>query len=748
MAENHHNGPTQPQSASGTTQVRRWCMPTLLLVLTILFSWRLTLTNQFSWTDSPDFAFQVLPWFQVQVREIQQGRLPLWDPYQFGGQSLIGQAQPGTAYPLNWLLFSLPTSNGLIRQGFLNWYYVLIHFMGVAFAYWLCRDRNLSLPASVLGGVLYGLGGYMGHIDWPQMLNGAVWGPLIVMFLLRIREGRRVWVNATRGGFCLGMAFLSGHHQVPIYFTLMSAFIWLWLILRTRRIDWQGIRLAALFFTMTLLAGALQILPAWEYSQGAVRWIGHPQPVGHDDRVPYDIHDRYSLRPQSLLGLVVFSFTHDDILYSGATATALALLGVALGWRNGGAPFASALAAGGLVLTLGAGTMIHGVLYTLIPLVEKARSPNMAAVIFHLGFTLLAASALDLIPSNWGSIWISRIQRAAAVLILLVLLAALNYGLFMKGEWRGDTRFILNAVILAAAAVLLHAWRSGLLSRGLVMVLLIVCVFIELGNGKVSYLRNYIAGYQFLPRLAEGKQLLEAIRRLPDKDARLWYHFEDSAYSFGDYNGIEAWNGYVASLPKDTFGMGLFDARTMELFSVRYRLAREASGGWSYPVEKVSEDLKIFENRSALPRVWTVHAAKTAGSFAEVQDWLGKSETDPRTEAMVFQSQVNLSPCAGVDDSRLQHHVSDRVRVWVRMECRGLLIVADSFAPGWTATADGKSLEILQVNGNLRGVVLETGTHAVEMRYRPWSVYKGFGMTVVACLAAFWVRRIDKTVSS
>src|SRR4051812_11107039 len=86
----------------------------LLVLMLAGYYWKLTLSRQFEWMTGPDLAEQVLPWFQVQAREWHAGRLPLWDPYLWAGQPLAGQAQPGAAYPLNWLLFLLPLENGHI----------------------------------------------------------------------------------------------------------------------------------------------------------------------------------------------------------------------------------------------------------------------------------------------------------------------------------------------------------------------------------------------------------------------------------------------------------------------------------------------------------------------------------------------------------------------------------------------------------------------------------------------------------
>jgi hypothetical protein len=103
-------------------------MPLLLLLICIGFFWKLVLSNQYTWLESPDAAYQILPWLQFQAGEWHAGRMPLWDPYLWGGQPLLGQMITGAAYPPNWLLFLGPLRNGWIRQPWLHWYFVLIHF--------------------------------------------------------------------------------------------------------------------------------------------------------------------------------------------------------------------------------------------------------------------------------------------------------------------------------------------------------------------------------------------------------------------------------------------------------------------------------------------------------------------------------------------------------------------------------------------------------------------------------------------
>ena len=86
------------------TRPSRAIAPLILLLIITGFFWKL-LTKQFTWMDHPDMVYQVLPWYQFEVVSWHRGIFALWDPHIWGGQPLVGQLQPGAAYPLNWLLF-------------------------------------------------------------------------------------------------------------------------------------------------------------------------------------------------------------------------------------------------------------------------------------------------------------------------------------------------------------------------------------------------------------------------------------------------------------------------------------------------------------------------------------------------------------------------------------------------------------------------------------------------------------------
>ena len=104
------------------TRLKQAAALLVLLAATIGFYWKLTFSDRYTWLENPDQALQVRPWLDLEAREFHAGRMPWWDPYLWGGQSLIGQVQPGVVNPLNWILFAMPLRDGHIPVKTLHWY--------------------------------------------------------------------------------------------------------------------------------------------------------------------------------------------------------------------------------------------------------------------------------------------------------------------------------------------------------------------------------------------------------------------------------------------------------------------------------------------------------------------------------------------------------------------------------------------------------------------------------------------------
>jgi len=720
--------------------------PSVLLAIVILFYWKLVLTHQYTWLETPDMANLVLPWLQFQAGEWHWHGFPLWDPNSWFGQPLFGQAQPGSAYPLNWLLFLAPLKNGWLRESSLNWYFVLMRALAALTAYAFARDLGRSRLASILAGCVYALGGYVAFTRAPQMVNGAVWTPLVFLYLLRAQRGERPWASALLSGFFLGFGWLAGHHQMNLFVSIAAVSLWIWLCIRGGKIDWAMARLAAGSLLIAVLASGFQTLPMAEYGRLAVRWSGPPDPLRFDQTVPYTVHEEYALKPLGLLGIAIpgvdIGSAQGANPYVGIVAFTLALLGAILAWRQRPVRWLAALSLSGILFSLGPNSLLHGVLYALVPLVEKARVPGAGTVVFAVGLAPLVAFGVDALCVPASFEWSRRFGWVLGGLAGVLALLSLVLYAFKIASGLGDDRIMITALAAALASGVLAAWRAGAISAREGAVAAVGLVLFELANvsGYSFPNRNDPAGNRYLAPLSQHSDLADFVRG-HEMAARVAYDDTLIPYNIGDWYGIEAVNAYTAGVLTNIWDMDLFSDRGRRFFGVKYYFGKTPPSPDFKEVFTGRSGLKVFENAAAYPRVWSVHAATSVPAISGIRPKMDDPAFDPRHAALLTEAALteaappNLGGCGSDDDDiQMPQHMPSYVRIDAHLGCRGMVILTDPYFPGWRAYVDGKRAPIIEVYGGVRGVVVEAGDHLVEMRYRPWSVLLGALMTLAAAL--------------
>jgi hypothetical protein len=718
---------------------RRLGMAVVLFVVVAGFYWKLTLTRQFEWTWGPDVSTQVLPWFEEQARVWGKGTIPLWDPYVWGGQPLLGQAQPGTAYPLNWLLFALPLRrDGLIRGWALQWYFVAIRLMAVVFCYWLCRDLGRSRPASLLGGVIFGLGGFMSETAWPQRVNGAVWLPVVFLFLLRAGRGRKLLGNAALSGLFLGVAWLSGHHQAPLFISVACAGVWIFFIFQSGRPDWRVAKAAAVALIFTGMVGALQILPAYEYGHLAVRWVGGPDAVTWNQPVPYSVHELFQLKPADLLGMVFPDLQSGAFV--GIAGLALALVGLGSGWRDGRVRLLGALGLGGLVYSLGAHSVFQGFLYATVPELDKARTVSDAILIFQFGVALLASFGLDHLGLPEGSPWPRRLMWAVLWfgIFALALFATLLF--WDPRHFPAADSVVLTPFLALGCAALLFAGRRGSLTQTQCGVLMVLLVLFELGNN----------GRLIEPR--ENKDLMKGLSQIRGNADIAAFLRQQSGFSranvegnafeenWGAFHGVEMWTGYLASLTVNLQRFEFWTFPSRMLWGVGYTISAKPPDSGGQEVFAGISGLKVYRHPEVFPRVWAVHQLVQVASAQEGNRLIQDRLADLRHMAFLLGPAPALDPCDSPDEIALQQHEANLVRIRARMACGGMVILSDTFFPGWQAEVDGRPAAIYEANAAMRGVIVPAGAHVLIMRYHPASVIWGGLLSLLGVLSALAIR--------
>jgi hypothetical protein len=684
-----------------------------LLALTVGFYRQLTLSSEYTWLENPDQALQVRPWLDYEARELHAGRIPLWDPYQVGGQSLIGQVQPGLANPLNWLLFAMPLGDGHIPLGVLHWYWVLIHWAAAAFCYALCRELKAGIGASLLGASVWAFGGFMGHSGTPQFLMSALWIPVVLLFFARVFRGQRPRASAALCGVAMGMAFLSGHHNVPVYTGVLVGGLWVWYVVgrRGERLRVQGglrqrIIHLLIFGTVCALVPAAQMLPAIEYGRRALRWAGTPEPQHWKDKIPYSVHAEYSLHARSIPGMVIPGLGVHANPFVGIVALGLAVTAVYLGWRSRRVRLMGAVALGGLLLALGADSPVHRIAYLLIPMVEKARYPAMAVVISQAGIAALAALGLSALRK-------ASVTDARPAVSWLVGFGLSIFGIYAALDLlhRANTAhpaWIIGAVALVLAAVLWWYSRYGHSWPGSLPVAVLALFFIESSTVPLPIQRQNQAG-SLLKQVVEQADIAEFLHRQPG-----WFRVlmdEDAVpVNFGDFYGIEQFGGYVASMPVN-INANLGRQEATRWFGVEFYVGSKPAKPQQVEVFRSRTGLKVYRNPGIQEPLWTEHD----------------------------------TPCGGADGLRVASRASNFMAIDAELACSGRVVTGDPWAPGWRAWVDGKRVRIQEYEGVIRAVPVAAGHHRIEFRYRPGSVYWGAGLSALGLIAAGVIWRIDRS---
>lgn len=194
--------------------------------------------------------------------------------------------------------------------------------------------------------------------------------------------------------------------------------------------------------------------------------------------------------------------------------------------------------------------------------------------------------------------------------------------------------------------------------------------------------------------------------------------------------------------------------KILNLLSVRFILdrAENASSEKTFPedtFERVYHDdgWSIFENKNALPRAWissSVVVKSRPGEFSKAFF----SPTFKEDKTIILTENVGAMT---MKQGSVTEFLSegDRMLYKTRTDGTGVLVLAQTFYPGWKVFIDGTEQKLLRVNHTLSGVVVPEGEHDVAYYYWPESFVFGAYLSIIGIVVLFlyaWI--IKKRVLS
>jgi len=748
-----------------TRPTTKWLL--LLLLAVSVFYWKIILTRQFSVLTEYEGANQSYAWAHRTVASLKHGSLPLWDPYARGGVSFIGEMQTGLFYPLKAVLALVPFNRaGVLSPRAFELFFVLLHFVIACAMFALVRALGLSHYAALVAGACFSLGGMVGRVGWPDMLDSAAWLPVIVLFLLRAINARRPLpglLYAGLAGLALGLAILGGRLHIAIMDVLVvvsaAAFLARYAPARTadfpargNRWAWAGV-VVAVVAVVAFLAAAVQLLPSLEYSRHAVRYLSDVLVLPAQRKIPY-ANLSSGFWPRSVAAFL-FGFPFDGAVgggenyspYFGVVPLLLAIVGAWKNWRHPLVRYLAALAVLAFFYTLGSFSFLHGLLYSITPFLWMAREAARFIYLANFAMAVLAGFGAEALFSGQAD----RASLAPLVRVfkwvVIVCLAGLSVpALFTKP---GMSEWVALSVlfILSAYGLLLYilAGNRNRLARFLVVALILcdLSAFNWTARDKIELEKTGKNHLKVLLSCGGVAQFLKSQPGLFRTQVLAEWH-----PNIGDLYGVQAVGGMGATLLSDYERFLNTVPHSVDLLNVRYFVKPKAAAEPGAVYE--DDGWKVYQNPNCYPRAWVVHETAVEPSIDKLRARLGEPSFDPRRTALLaapLPVTLDAVPAGALasDEIAFTFYGANRLELTVRAEKRGLLVLSEADYPGWRATLDGNRVPIYKADGLFRAIVVPPGESRIVFRYRPGTVLAGSTLSFLAfcgvLLAAFAYRR-------
>ncbi len=153
-------------------------------------------------------------------------------------------------------------------------------------------------------------------------------------------------------------------------------------------------------------------------------------------------------------------------------------------------------------------------------------------------------------------------------------------------------------------------------------------------------------------------------------------------------------------------------------------------------------EVRIYENTDALPRAYLVHHAEVVADRHAAMERLRRPGFDFRTSVLLEEAPATPLPGEPVpfEPAEVLEYRSNRVCLQATTEAPALLVLTDTFYPGWKASVDGRPTKIYAANAAFRAVEVPAGVHRIEFSYEPWAFRLGAGISLLALagMLVYW----------
>jgi hypothetical protein len=700
---------SHPESPSALDQMPRWLPFVVMGALTLLLFRNYLVSGPGAMLLGQDTIAAGVMFRSFFVEHFKAlGRLPLWNPYLFGGVPTIEGGSGDILYPAAVLHLLLPMPSALA------WKLILHVYLAGVFMYLAARAFGVSRWVALFAGSAYLLsanlvslvwGGQDGKMYVTALFPAALW--LLVTALDQRSWLRFLWLGAVAG------LMVVAHPQLA-YYAYIALLAYALGSLLTRR-DKSGALLAT-GLAGGMLAGLTAIGVAAITLFPMYRYLREDSPRAGPGR-GFEYSASWSLHAEEGLSLFIPDFSGTDAQsetywgknpfkhnseYGGALVLVLgigAIAGLKGDRRRWGL---GAMAAIALLYALGAGTPVFRLLYSVVPGLKNFRAPSLATFVAIASLTLLAALLLDRVLSGAdlrARRTLSTALAAGSIAALLIALLALGGGSGLYATWTsvfgaaeggqraqafaanlsrivGGGLFIALICALSWGAVLL--WNRGKLRAVHVAIILASLTAIDLLRVDNRYIQVVRYDDFFPPdqgiqalrsRLVPGERVLTVGGVYPEGFLATYgvpevfgYHGNQLRW-YNELTRFEARQGARTAADLERYWLSFLNSAALRALAARYVLL---PGQVELPGLKLlgaDQRVAIYLNESAMPGAAVVPEVQVEPDSARRIALLWSPTFDPARTTLLDQAVTSIGKGGGTGTAVIEGNGDDTLAV-------------------------------------------------------------------------------------
>ncbi|OGY18565.1 MAG: hypothetical protein A2900_03105 [Candidatus Chisholmbacteria bacterium RIFCSPLOWO2_01_FULL_50_28] len=713
-----------------------------------------------------DAVREIYPWRELAFDLVRQGQLPLWNPYAFSGTPLLANFQTAVFYPIN-LLFAVV---GDFAWGWAM-YVISAVILGSVFMYLFLRSLKLSRLAATAGGIAFVASGLMiSWLEWGVVAHAAIWLPLMLFAINRFREtGKKRFLFLLM--FSILATIFAGYPQKAAYVFLISITWFLFLFKSTERSVRKSFAFPILF-TLLIAIGvsAIQWVPTMElYFHSAMRGevsnrlsLGSALSPAHLAAI--FVPDYFGNRTtENYWGKDLSDVDYMDVdLYAGAILMFLVVNTLLERKGRKEKQWLVWLVFVGLLL---------GVKSPIVSLITKVGIPvfGTGAAAKSLFITMFATCCL-------GAMGLDRIREEKhftklrlAIIIVVVIYLGLFASTFLIDPVKASIArqgFIVPLGSLGigiGALLLIRRFRINTTFTGLIFLALLSIELLIHAEKILPFASPKFAfPKHILIEELKGKAGYDRVDGFWDSEIATNFHTAFRLYSAEGYDPLyirrygefmtAAETGQLPPLiPRSDADITQKNEtnrnRLIDLTSVKFIAAKVTDPNQPWEEEPLKYDparfkllwqqgkFKIYENLHALPRVSLVYDWKIIPQGKTMIKTIYDSQFNPH-ETILLEEDPAIEKQVGIakGEAQIRRYEPNFVEVMTQSEAPSLLLLTDSYYPGWRATVDGIPTQILRANYTFRAVALPADSHKVTFTYYPLSLLVGKSLSIISLL--------------